>query len=141
MRRGEECAGNRSKRRMMPPCVRGFEPGPRDIAVTGAGRTQLRRMIDVEGDLERPDPAVLHVEPGVAREPPDPVVVEREAADAKVEQRSALVPLDIRRQHAGRRLRRAATRVAIVDYRAPDTPRRQFPRHRGADDPSANHDH
>ena len=56
---------------------------------------QLARVIRIERDLQRANPAVLDVEPALVRDLRDPLVVEAEASNAQVEQRSSIVSLDV----------------------------------------------
>ena len=70
----------------------------------------------------------------------DPAVVQIEAAYAEIEKRAALVRLHVRREHPGRRLRRAAADGTIVHHGARHAAHRQLARDRAADDAGADDD-
>ena len=66
------------------------------------------------------------------------IVVEIEAAAPKLAERTGLVALDVRREHAGRCLRRAAADAAEIEDADPRAGRRQLVRAGAADDTGAN---
>src|SRR6185369_10723170 len=102
---------------------------------------QTGRAVRVERDFERAGSTVLDVDTRLAAHGVDPRVVELEAADREIEERPALVRLDVRRQHPRRRPRRAAADRPIVYHGARDAPHRELARDRGADDPGADDHH
>ena len=70
----------------------------------------------------------------------DKCVEQVEAADGELEERAVLARFDVRREHAGRRLRRAHARRPIVDDLDRCAAARQLVRHRAADDARADDD-
>jgi hypothetical protein len=137
MRRREEGAGNRPERAVPRPRINGIEPDSRDGRVARGEGVKFRGVRRVERDLEGADAAILDVEGGVPRDARDPLVIKREAAHAEVEQRSPLMRLHIRGEHACGRLRRAAAWLALVDHDDGDLPHRQFAGDGGPDHPRA----
>ena len=77
--------------------------------------TQALGILGVERDLQRAAARVLHRHGAGRSDARDEIVVEVEAAAAQLAQRTGLMTLDVRRQHAGRGLRRAGTQFARVE--------------------------
>ena len=73
-------------------------------------------------------------------DPCDKLVEQVEAADGELEQRPVFARFDVRRQHAGRRLRRAHARRPIVDDLHRRAAARQLVGDRAADDARADDD-
>lgn len=104
------------------------------------GLAERLKVAIVQSDIERAGSPVRHGDPALCAGACDKVVVQVEAADAKVEQRVALARFDVRSQDACRRLRSAHADTAIVD----DVHRRASPGelvgHCAADDAGSDHD-
>ncbi len=98
---------------------------------------QFARVIRIERDLQRANPAVLDVESALVPDLRDPLVVEAEASNAQVEERSSIVSLDVGRQHACRCLRCAPAGWTGIDDRRNEPARRQFASDRASDDARA----
>ena len=127
--------------RLLVRAPRGIEQ-PRVHALRGKRQRRASRggagASCVERDFERAGAPVRDGDPPLAAATPrDELVVQLEAADGELEQRTAFVRLDVRRQHAGRRLRRAHAGRPIVDDLDRRAAPRQLVRDRAADDAGA----
>ena len=137
--RGQERPGDGAERR-----VRGLRGGglqPLRGGARGRVSPQVGRVPRIERDLERADPPILDVDPGLVPHGRDPAVVEIETADGQIEQRPGFVRLDVGREHPRRGLRGPAADRAIVDHGAGHASHRELARDRAADDPGTDDDH
>ncbi len=92
--------------------VQPFEPRRRRGC--GAGPQKARGGL-VGRDLQRTAAPVVDQGAGLGGGAADEVVVEIEAAQRQLEERTAFVRFDVRREHSGRRLRRSARDRARVE--------------------------
>ncbi len=94
----------------------------------------------VDRDIERAGAVIGDANAALRRNALDERVEQREAADREIEERAALVRLDVRREDPGRGLRRAHPDGALVDDLDRGPAARQLVRDRAADDSGADHD-
>ena len=134
-----------------PPTTAGFASGssPRATcastrcAVTPSrgnhrrGDREVLLLLIVQCEIDRAGPPVRNGCAAFGRHAPDELVVKIETADGRAEQRRAVAHLDVRREHAGRRLRRTHRDRTIVDDPHGGTATRELARDGATDDPGA----
>jgi hypothetical protein len=107
--------------RLLGPDSRGVEQpcahtALREGVSAGGERAHLRL---VQGDVDGPVAVVRNRRAAFGRDARDEIVVEIETAHRQVVKRSVRTGFDVRRQHAGRRLRRAHADRPLVDDSRP----------------------
>jgi len=103
-------------------------------------RPQPRDIVVIDRNIQRAGAAEVDRHAAVGGSPLDELVEETKAADGKRQERRAFARFDVRRQHAGRRLRRAHACGPLIDYLHRGAPPRELVRDGASDDAGAHDD-